>query len=185
MINAAVSGPEFIGDGERFSAGQFRPARPRRGAPFTAIEQSRQLRRRQRDLAGRGCRWPDELALLEPFGQHAQAHAIMPDELDQPGTPPAKGEHGAAERILGKRLLRQHCKPCHAFSHISDTTREINAQARGKGDHRLSSTARTRRSAEPSTSAFTARITPLGKLISMRPPGPPGLRGGEDNAPGA
>src|SRR5271155_5113834 len=104
----------------------------------------------------------------------------MPDQLDQPGAPPAKGEHRAAERVLGQTLLHQHRKPRHAFAHIGDAARDIHAQSSGKRNHRLSSTAKTRRSAAPSTSASTRRVTPPGKVISMRPPGLLWLGGGDE-----
>ena len=46
------------------------------------IEQHRQLRRRQGDLAFLR-RWPHEPALLQPLAEQARALTIPPDDLDQ------------------------------------------------------------------------------------------------------
>ena len=65
-----------------FLARQFRPPHRHGRAPLAAVEQGGQLRRRQRDPAARRRGRPNELALLQPLGQHAQADPIVPDQLD-------------------------------------------------------------------------------------------------------
>src|SRR5271170_6550432 len=104
----------------------------------------------------------------------------MPNQLDQPGSSTTEREHRATERILGQALLHQHRKPRHAFAHIGGAARDIHAQSSGKRNHRLASTAKTRPSAAPSTSASTRRVTPPGKVISMWPPGLLWLGGGDE-----
>jgi len=40
----------------------------------------------------------------------------MPDQLDQPRAPAAKGEYRTIERIHPQRLLHQHRQPHHALA---------------------------------------------------------------------
>ena len=94
-----------------FLARQFRPPHRHRRAPLAAVEQGGQLRRRQRDPAARCRGRPNELALLQPLGQHAQADPVMPDQLDQPSAAAPKGEHGAVERIGRKPCCTSIANP--------------------------------------------------------------------------
>jgi len=64
MDGAAASQPAF-------SARKFRAAHRYWSPPLTPVEQGRQLRRCQRYPACRRRRWPNELALFQPLGQHA------------------------------------------------------------------------------------------------------------------
>jgi transposase len=98
------------------------PALWYRRPPLASVKQSGQLRRGQHDPPARARRRPGELPPLKPFGQHAQPNAVVPDQLDQPGTPSAEGEHRSAERILRQGLLHQHRQTHHPLALMSCTT---------------------------------------------------------------
>src|ERR1700722_1491615 len=97
MMNEVIaSPPEFVAPICIFLSGEFHPPTRRRCPPLASVKQRRELRRRQHDPPGRARRGPNELALLQPLGQHAQPDTVMPDQLDQPGSPTAEGEKRAA-----------------------------------------------------------------------------------------
>ena len=96
-------------------------------------------------------RRPDELAVLEPLGQQAQADPVVPEQLDQPGTAATKGKQRPTERILRQALLHQHRQADHPLAHVGDAAGQIDPHPGGRRDHRPSSAASTRRSARLST----------------------------------
>jgi hypothetical protein len=73
MMNEVIaSPPEFVAPICIFLSGEFHPPTRRRCPPLASVKQRRELRRRQHDPPGRARRGPNELALLQPLGQHAQ-----------------------------------------------------------------------------------------------------------------
>lgn len=76
------------------------------------VQQHRQLRRRQGELALL-CRGPDEPALLQALAEQTSALSIPPNDLDQIAPPAAEDEHVTRERVLLQRLigLRRHSPP--------------------------------------------------------------------------
>ena len=104
MNDAAAPEPVFSRRQCGFLARQFRPPHRHRSPPLAAVEQGRQLGRREGNVTGGGGGRPDELALLQPLGQHAQADPVMPYQLDQPATvrfimPPAGQMPGSRIRL--------------------------------------------------------------------------------------
>ena len=85
MNDVPASVPEFFLRQTGILSRQLWPAAWYRRPPLASVKQSGQLRRGQHDPPGRARRRPGELALLKPFGQHAQPNAVVPDQLDQPG----------------------------------------------------------------------------------------------------
>ena len=62
-----------------------------------------------------------KMTALQPLGQHAQADAIMPNQLHQPGAASPKGVDRAIKRIRAQALLDQHRQAHHAFAHVGHT----------------------------------------------------------------
>ena len=119
---------------------QFGPGGTRRSPPLATVEQRRQLRRRERDPPRRVCRRPHELALLQPLGQHAKAHAIVPDQLDQPGASAAEGEHGHRRMGSSARVCcTSMARPVMPFRMSGHARRaQVDPQAGRERDHRSS-----------------------------------------------
>jgi hypothetical protein len=79
MNDVSASVLEFFVRQTGILSRQLRPAPCYRRPPLASVKQSGQLRRGQHDPPGRARRWPGELTLLKPFGQHAQPNAVVPD----------------------------------------------------------------------------------------------------------
>jgi hypothetical protein len=94
------------------------------------------------------------MTALQPLGQHAQADAVMPHQLQQIAAASAEGIQCAIERILRQHLLHQHRQPLHAFSHIGIAARQVDPDVGLQRDHRRTRAASTRRSAPLSTCVF-------------------------------
>jgi hypothetical protein len=75
---------------------------PEPSPPLTTAQQGRQLRRGQGNSAGGPSGRPDEPALLQPLGQHAQADPVMPCQFDQPGGRPLNAN--TARRRTDRRI---------------------------------------------------------------------------------
>ena len=162
------------------SAGKVRPGARDGRPPLTPVEKRGQLRRRQRNAASRRRRWPRKLTPFQPLGQHAQAHSVMPKQLDQPGFASAKRVKRAVKRVRVQALLDQHRQADHALAHIGHPAGKVDTAARRQPNHRLSSAPSTRRSARPSTWASTRSDTPPGSTISISPSGRGGDGGSAD-----
>src|ERR1700731_4425012 len=117
----------------------LRPEGMNRVPPIDPVEHVGQLRRRDSNHAI-GRRWPDEAALLQPFGVQRHAETVMPKNLDQVTSATSKDVEIAGMRIA---------------PHIGSADRQPDPYARGNRDHRRSSTSSTRRNACASTPLLT------------------------------
>ena len=135
MDGAAAPGPSVFRVDRGFLARQFRPPHRHPSPPLAAVEQRGQLGRGQGDAAGGRGRRPDELALLQPLGQHAQANPVMPYQFDQPGAAAPERKHGAVERIGGQTLLHQHRQSGHALAHVGHPAGQVDPNAGRERDH--------------------------------------------------
>src|SRR3954451_11888725 len=95
----------------------------------------------------------------------------MPDQLDQPGAAPTEGVNRAIEWIRAQSLLHQHGQPHHSLTHIGHAAGEIDPNPGRQRDQRSASAPRTRRSARPSTCAYTGTSTSARSTISISPSG--------------
>src|SRR6266404_7455834 len=114
--------------------------------PIDSVEHVRQLRGRDPNYAIRR-RWPDEAALLQPFGVERHTETIMPKDLDQVTSGASEDVKITCMGIAPQRFLDLQSQAIHAAPHVGSPDRKPNAHARGKGDHRRSSTSSTRRRA--------------------------------------
>ena len=149
-----------------FSPRQRRRERPLWATPVDALQQHRQLCRRQRHRARRGHR-PDEPTPVEPLGEQAQALPIEPQQLDQMTPLAPEREQRARVRVLGQHLLHQYRQAIEPFAHVGDATRQEHPRRQRRGAQR--STDNTRASAPASTDPSTLTRTPPGNSMQMRP----------------
>jgi hypothetical protein len=101
------------------SADFRRPPDAHRRAPVNALDQHRELRRRERHCAARLVYpRPDEPTLIDALGEQAEPVPIPEQHLQhrRPLTP--EGEKMTRERVLPQLLLNQGGEPVHALSHV-------------------------------------------------------------------
>jgi len=108
--------------------------RAHRHAPVDAFQQHRELRRCERDAAGRGL-WPDEAATLEPLGQQHQSLSVEPQDLQDVAALATEDEDVAAERIGRERRLGHGSQTIEALPHVGVAGHDPHARVRGKADH--------------------------------------------------
>ena len=89
-----------------FSSRHFGTPGARRHPPIDALQQHRQLRRRQKHRAVLGL-GPDEAALLEPLREQAKALPVPPQNLDQVTAAAAVDKKVTTEWVLGETILGQ------------------------------------------------------------------------------
>lgn len=135
-----------------------------RAPPVDAFEQHRQLRRCQRHAPVRDLR-PDELAVLEPLGEQAQAVAVPSQHLDSVSASAPEHEDLAAEGIGLELDLNEGRQPVEAAPHVGDAGRDPDPRPRRRGDHR-NSTASTCASTWASGRPSTVSCAPLRSIVS-------------------
>src|SRR5438270_9918348 len=109
------------------------------------------------------------MTALQTLGQHAQADAVMPNQLQQIAAASAEGIQRAIERVFRQHLLYQHRQTLHALPHIGVAAGQVDPDIGLQRNHRRANAASTRRSAPLSTCASTRTLTPPGSAISIIP----------------
>src|SRR6202165_5328358 len=95
----------------------FRTKGMTRIAPIDPVEHVGQLRGRDSNYAVRR-RWPDEAALLQPFGVEQHAETVMPDDLDQIAARASEDKEIARVGIAPQRFLDLQTQTVHAAPHV-------------------------------------------------------------------
>ena len=126
------------------------------------------MRNADRDNAVRQ-RWPQETSTLQSLRKQAGALAVMPNDLDQVAAAAPKNVEIANVRITLQALLNQTRKARESAAHVGMTGRKPHSHITRYGNHRRSSTSRTRSSASGSTCASTRMRRRLPRSISISP----------------
>src|ERR1700716_1846923 len=95
----------------------FRTKSMTRIPPIDSVEHVGQLRGRDSNYAVRR-RWPDEAALLQPFGIERHAETVMPDDLDQIATRASEDKEIACMGIAPQCFLDLQSQAIHASPHV-------------------------------------------------------------------
>src|ERR1700726_4396607 len=72
-------------------------------------------------------RRPQEHAVLEPLGEHAEAGVVPVHDFDEIALPAPEHEQMARERVLPQDTLDQHGDAVDAFAHVYSHGRSPNA----------------------------------------------------------
>src|SRR5579862_76371 len=116
------------------SRGRRTPGLARR-PPVDAGQKIAELRsgNRHHAVSDRG---PQETPTLQTLGEQTGALAIVPDNLDQVASSPAKHPKIAGVRIALELFLHQERERTESLAHIRMARRQPNPRAARKGDHR-------------------------------------------------
>src|ERR1700722_15409587 len=80
-----------------------------------------------------GRRWPDEAALLQPFGAKRHAEAVMPDDLDQVATRASDDKEIACMGVRPQPFLAREPQVVHAAPHVLSSGRKPDSPEREPG----------------------------------------------------
>ena len=111
-----------------------RPPCPLWNAPVNALQQHRQLRRRQADLAVFSGR-PNKPAPFKTLGKQAGSLAVPPDNFEQITTPPPKHKQMAGKRIPCQNLLGLCRQSIETPPHVCHARRQPDPCVAWHGDH--------------------------------------------------
>lgn len=137
-------------------------------------------RDRHNAIGGRG---PQEAAALEPFGEHACALTIMPDDANQIALATPEHEQMSAMGITLEHLLDHQGQRVEPLSHVRVAGRQPHPRPARNRDHR-STTSSRRPNANGAISERTIMRRPLRSTISTGLATPPsGGSGGTRPSP--
>ncbi len=135
-------------------------------APVNALEQHRELRRCQVNLAAVSLR-PDEATSLQALGQQAQTVTAPPKHLDQVCAPATEDKDVTAVRILGQSCVCLGSQTIKTAAHVGDPRSQPHARSGRQTDHAVKdaiSAVNTAISTGP-----VRRIVPRSSRISTAP----------------
>ncbi len=141
-----------------FHPASFGTPGARRHPPIDALQQHRQLRRRQKDRAVLGL-GPDEATLFQALREQAKALPVPPQHLDQVTAAATENQQLAAEGILTEMVLGQRREAIETAAQVCMPARQPDMHVRRRRNH-------------PRSPAITARniATGVSRRIKTLPP---------------
>jgi hypothetical protein len=144
-----------------------RPPGTLRRTPVNTLQQHRQLRRADRQLALRR-RWPDEPSLFKALGKQAGPLAVPPNDLDQIAATSTKNEKMTRERILLQHPLGQRRQRVEALPHVRDPGGQPDLRLHRNRDHSVTRPLARRSTRSTSKAPLSVRRCPEVRSISIR-----------------